>query len=368
MTGALDGLRVVDLSGTVATGYCAKLFADHGADVVNLEPAEGFPTRRMPPFLDGLRAPEASAMHAYLSTKKRSVRLDALAPGTLASIVREADLVLDDGRTALPGGGHRRVRCSVSWYGLTGPYADFAGTDAQCYALNGMLRIIGRPEGPPIIPSGYQAQFVGGITAYVASLGYLLAGELGNAEGPVHVDASIYEATLCFTEVGAITAYNTGLEAHRMGINRLPPTYPLGVFPCRDGWIGVTVLTPTQWHAFCKLLGLEAFADEPLFQSAIARFEAADLLEPLFTEKLLEFSAEELFYRGQASAIPLARVPTMEELFGVDQFLERGAFTTAQVTPERAITVPSVPFRLYRSPPVPGGEVAALGQHNGDFR
>lgn len=79
------------------------------------------------------------------------------------------------------------------------------------------------------------------------------------------------------------------------------------MFPCRDGWIGVTVLTPKQWHAFCKRLDLEAFAGEPLFQSAAARFEAADLLEPLFTEKLLEFSAEELFYRGQAAAIPLAR-------------------------------------------------------------
>lgn len=131
------------------------------------------------------------------------------------------------------------------------------------------------------------------------------------------------------------------------------------MFPCRDGWIGVTVLTPKQWHAFCKRLDLEAFAGEPLFQSAAARFEAADLLEPLFTEKLLEFSAEELFYRGQAAAIPLARVPTMEELVGVDQFRERGAFTTVRVA-ERAIAVPSVPFRLYRSPPVPGGEVPAL--------
>src|SRR5690606_21539646 len=137
--------------------------------------------------------------------------IDALAPRTLESIVGGADLVLDDGRTPLPGTGHGRARCSVSWYGLTGPYADFAGTDAQCHALNGMLRVIGHAEGPPIIPSGYQAQFVGGITGYDASLGYLLAGELGNLAEPVHIDTSIYEASLCFTEVGAITAYNTGL-------------------------------------------------------------------------------------------------------------------------------------------------------------
>ena len=50
--GALSGIRVVDLAGTVATGYCGKLFADHGAEVVNVEPPEGFPSRRLPPFVD----------------------------------------------------------------------------------------------------------------------------------------------------------------------------------------------------------------------------------------------------------------------------------------------------------------------------
>jgi crotonobetainyl-CoA:carnitine CoA-transferase CaiB-like acyl-CoA transferase len=152
-----------------------------------------------------------------------------------------------------------------------------------------------------------------------------------------------------------------------MGVNRLPPTYPMGVFPCRDGWIGLSVLTPKQWHAFCALLDLEDLAHEPLFQSAAARGEAADLLEPLFTERLLAFSAEDLFYRGQAMAIPLARVPTMEELFRVDQFVERQAFCEVRMTPERTLQVPSVPFRLFATPPSLGGSVAALGEHDREY-
>ena len=66
---ALDGIRVVDLAGTVATGYCAKLFADYGASVTNLEPDGGFPTRSLSPFMPG--AGGMSAMHAYLHTNKR---------------------------------------------------------------------------------------------------------------------------------------------------------------------------------------------------------------------------------------------------------------------------------------------------------
>lgn len=367
MSEALEGVRVVDASGTVATGYCAKLFADYGADVVNLEPATGFATRSLPPFVPGIAPPQNSAMHAYLSTNKRSVCPDRLPPERLKSLLREADVLLDDGRSRLPLAGCEGVRTSISWFGESGPYADFVGTDAQCFALNGMLRLIGRAEGPPLIPTGYQAQVVGGATAYVASLSHVLARDLGNLSGPVRLETSIFEACLCFTEVGPITHFNTGLEAERRGINRLPPTYPLGVFPCRDGWIGLTVLTPRQWQTFCVLLDMEELADVPLFQSAAARGEAADVLEPIFTEKLLGFSAEELFYRGQHAAIPLARVPTMEELFQVDQFIERNAFTEARPTPDRALRVPSVPFRLFATPPRFGGAVAAVGEHDADF-
>ncbi|MFU8814841.1 MAG: CoA transferase [Pseudomonadales bacterium] len=365
---ALEGLTVVDLSGTVATGYCAKLFADYGADVVNVESGDGFPTRLLPPFVPDVPLPQASAMHAYLSARKRSVRADALSPAALAGLLASADLVLDDGNPALSHDGARNVRCSISWYGSSGPYANFVGTDGQCFALNGMLRNIGREEGPPLIPSGYQAQFVGGVTAYVGCLGHVLGRELGGCGDPIHLETSLFEASLCFTDVGVISAHNTGLQAHRMGVNRFPPTYPLGVFPCRDGWIGLTVLTPRQWHAFCALLGLDDLAHEPLFQSAAARGEAADLLEPLFTARLLEFSAEDLFYRGQAAAIPLARVPTMEALFEVDQFVERQAFCDVQLTSARTLRVPSIPFRLFSTPPDFGGEVATLGQHDADFQ
>lgn len=367
MGSALAGLTVVDLGGTVATGYCAKLFSDYGATVVNLEPSHGFPTRALPPFLPDVAHPAASAMHAYLSAGKHSVRRDGLETAALERLLAGADLLLDDGQPPVSLGSFAGVRCSISWFGSSGPYAGFAGTDGQCFALNGMLRIIGREAGPPLIPTGFQAQFIGGVTAYVACLGQVIGRELGTVAEPVHIETSIFEANMCFTDVGAISARTTGLEAHRMGVNRLPPTYPMGVFPCRDGWIGLSVLTPKQWHAFCALLDLEDLAHEPLFQSAAARGEATDLLEPLFTERLLGFSAEDLFYRGQAMAIPLARVPTMEELFRVDQFVERQAFCEVRVTPERGLQVPSVPFRLFSTPPALGGSVAALGAHDREY-
>lgn len=368
MTHALDGLVVLDVSGSIATAYCAKQMADYGAQVINLEPVGGFATRFEPPFVEHLHAPENSALHAYLNTNKRSVCMDALTEPQLRTLLHSAHLLLDDGHLPsrmLPWQpADHCVRMSISWYGAEGQYADFTGSDAQIFALNGMLRNIGHEAGPPLIPTGHQAQFVAGMTAYVGALGHVLAAELGNTNAAVHLNTSIFEAALCFTDVGAITYYNTGLQPARLGINRYPPTSPMGVYPCRDGWLGVSVLTPSQWHAFCELLELPELKDMPLFQTTIGRFEANDIIEPMMCEKLLQHSAEELFYKGQASAIPLARVPTMEELFSVDQFMQRQAFSSASMVGGAQISVPSVPFRLFSTPPHFGGPVATLGEHD----
>ena len=114
---------------------------------------------------------------------------------------------------------------------------------------------------------------------------------------------------------------------------------------------------------FCELLELDDLAHVPLFQTSIERLQSCDVLEPMIREKLLLHSAEDLFYRGQEAGIPLARVPTMEELFGVDQFLHRKTFADATMPNGFRLKVPVVPFRLFSTPPRFGGPVARLGEH-----
>ena len=353
-------LTVVDVSGSVATSYTSKLFADYGASVINVEPPEGFHTRRLKPMLSS----GDSAMHGYLHTNKYSV----LASHSLFQdepVASQADLVIFDPEH-LPKKDYLTDidinTCAVSWYGLTGRYSSFKGSNAAVHALSGLMRGIGAVEGPPVIPPGYQAQMIGGLSAFNGALGHLLAQRLGNLTTPFKLDASILEANMCFTDLGAINAYNENPLPPRMGINRFPPTYPLGIWPCKDGWLGVTNLTPGQWKAFCRLLDLEHFADIELFQSSVSRLESSDILEPQILQALARHSAEDLFYRGQAMRIPLARVPTMEELFTVDQYVSRNAFSQVQIGDE-SFTAPSTPFRLFAAPPQFGGPVAALGAH-----
>ena len=353
-----DDLLVVDIGGTIATGYAAKLYADYGARVVNVEPENGFATRQVGPFLSN----GDSALHGYLhANKEHVVEANSLLDHPA---IAAADLVLLDPNTLpspLSVEDFNTNVCAISWFGLNGPYAKYQATDQAIYALIGLMQGVGKPGEPPIIQTGYHAQILGGVSAFNGSLGYLFGQR--DKTSAFLLDASILEANLCLTELGAIASFNDMPLPQRMGINRFAPTYPLGIWPCKDGWLGVTVLNPGQWLAFCELLGLPDLAVNPEYQSSMARLNAAHIIEPRILEALSNKSAEDLFYQGQDQRIPLARVPTMAELFSVDQYRERQVFS--EFTSDGIqFEGPSCPFRLMETPPKMGGEVSRLGADN----
>ena len=367
-TGALDGIRVLDISGGIAAGYCGKLFADHGADVLLVEPPEGFETRRVPPIIPGVKPPEASGMHAYLSTNKRSVVCDDSA--RLRELARGASLVIDGCATderPLPVKELAQVApnaalLSITWFGQDGPYRDFTGSDGVCMALASQIDWLGNAGEAPVIPGGYHAQIVAGQTAFIGAMGQVLAREIGNASGPAHIEVSVFEAGVCFTEIEAVRVH-CGLPMRtRSGVNRFRTTYPLGIYPCRDGWLGVTVLTPSQWYGFCRLVGLERLAGIARYRSSEARYQDADTLDPVIAEAVSGMSAKELVMRGQEMKVPLSLVPTMEELFSVDQYVSRRVFADVTHPDLGSFPLPVTPFRLRGSPAIPGGQVARLGE------
>jgi crotonobetainyl-CoA:carnitine CoA-transferase CaiB-like acyl-CoA transferase len=199
------------------------------------------------------------------------------------------------------------------------------------------------------------------LTAYIGTVGQVIAAEIGNREAVCELDTSIFEANLCFTDVGAVGAFNTGVVAPRMGVNRLPPTFPLGIYPCRDGWLGVTALTPSQWASFCALLELGDLAWNAAYQTTLGRLADADVLEPIIKARVAGRSAVELFNRGQSLRVPLALVPTMEQLFQVDQYVARGAFGEITHPTQGRIAAPGTPFRLFRTPGLTGGAAPRFG-------
>lgn len=374
---ALEGYRVLDLSGSVATATCGKLFADFGARVVNVEPPRGHPTRQLPPHRSDVDAPESSGLHALLSPHKESIVLDLADSDQRAELLRlvsAADVVLESeapNALAARGLGFERLQerspgvilASLSWFGQTGPLAGTPANDAAICCQIGKVKSIGTPEGPPLLPSGYPIQILGGVTGFAAVLTHLLAGIFTEPPRAAHVDISLLEAAMCLTEVAPVAFFNGGQPLPRLGLNRFIPTFPASIYRAKDGWLGVTTVTPTQWRTLCEFVGLPQLGTDPGFQTGMGRLAEADKIDAQLAPLLRQRTAEEWFHGGQARRLPLALVPTMEELFASEQLRALDAFRRIEHPQLGEVEVPAAPFRLRRTPARKDGPVARLGEH-----
>src|SRR5437899_1006398 len=159
--GALDGLRVLDLSNQLSGPYCAMLLGDLGADVIKVEhPVGGDPARLGAPHRGGESAPFMT-----VNRNKRSITVDLKTPDGLAiarRLAARADVVLENwrpGAAARLGLGYDDVRrlnprvvyCSISGFGQTGPYASRGGFDRIAQGMSGLMSINGDADGPPLV-------------------------------------------------------------------------------------------------------------------------------------------------------------------------------------------------------------------------
>jgi alpha-methylacyl-CoA racemase len=261
MTGALEGVRVLDLTRYIPGPYCAMLLGDLGADVVKIEPPPfGDPTRGLPPAVG-----EDSAAHAAFNRNKRSLAVDlrtAEGAGVVRRLAGQADVLLETFRPGtLAGWGlgpepllaanPRLVYCSLSGYGQGGDHAGRAGHDIDYLALGGFLGGNRDRAGEPVLPAAQVADMTGALLATVGILAALQARErTGRGQW---VDASM---------LAGVTALMT-LPATRRLAGPGPADELTGVhacyrlYRCRDGrQLAVGALEPKFWEALCRALGL----------------------------------------------------------------------------------------------------------------
>ncbi len=355
----LSAYRILQTGSGIALDYCGKLFADFGADVIKLEPPGGDPSRKMPPIL----ANGESGLSAWLNTNKRSVTETT---GNLDSLLAGADVLLDGRPPAVIGTSHEAWRArhpglaitAISWFGETGPYRDFAGTDAICRALAGLVVLTGAIEGPPLLATEGQSGILAGLTAFIPTA----AGLYGRAGGARRFATSVHEASLGVSEYEWAIAWDAGGSRPRPGVNRFGRNYPVGIYPTQQGMIGVTIVTPGQWRGLCEMMGLPDLARQPHLSLNVDRLKNSAEIDAAFGPVWLTRTAEAWFELGLKYKLPLAVVPTMEELLQQKVHRERGAFVPVRIG---GVTFegPVLPQHLERTPPKQGGEAPMAGAH-----
>lgn len=261
-----SGVRIIDLTRELGS-YCTRLFADLGAEVIRVEPPQGRSDRLRPPFAAGVDATEFGGIpYAFLNLNKKAVRIDTAAEAgrlVFADLVSAAQVVVyEPGATdvpladivAIPG---VRVVTSVSYFGLTGPYAGFAGCDLVAQALGGIAWLSGEPGKPPLKLAGEQSVFV--TSLYAAAATALALWDLEKT-GTSHVlDVSSQEA-IAHSLQNAPQVYDLeGQVMSRGGEGVRDATE--SAFACKDGYVflAAPLSLSVSWNALLTWMKDEGF-------------------------------------------------------------------------------------------------------------
>ena len=379
MSGALDGLRVLEVGHLVSAAYATKLLADLGADVVKIEPpVTGDLARTHGPFPRDEPHPERSGLFLYLNANKRGITLDLTSPRgqqVLARLASGADLLVHNVHPTemtahgldwarLSAANPRLVMTSIAPFGLEGPHAAYHGTDVVTWCAGGVATLNGlpgEPDLPPLKPFGDQSGFQAALNATVGSLGALFA-RLASGTGE-HVEVSTQECVASITELTYPYWPYTGLVASRLGAK---PIQPLCFMECRDGWIFICAVEEHQWRAFVDIMGNPEWAEMELFANRLARGQNFDALQVFLQEWCRERSVQELYDAAQRRRVPFAPVSTMGDLLASPHLRARGFFATLHHPAAGDVTMPGAPYKLSATPWTLRRPAPALGQHTAE--
>ena len=369
----LQGLRVVD-SADQRGQLGGRILGELGAEVILVEPPGGGRARRYHP-MDG----DESLYFAVRNWNKRGMTLDLQSADDrrrLLGLLGTADVWLE---SSLPGSlvaldldpaaVQRRlphlVVISMTDFGLDGPYRDWAATNDVLVSLAGELFRSGDLNRPPLLVPGSLAYDVTGIMAAFAALAACRSRDSGG--GGQHIDLSALEATAQVTDwvlpnCSAQTSKLGFYSEVRAGSGLVYPLYP-----CRDGYVRLVILSPRQWHSMRAWLGEPEFLQDEHWDSLLGRMEIqADILDPMLIELFADKTMADLADEAQRRGIVMTPCLGPAEVLRTPHFTERSSFAQQDIGSGRKGPVATGFFEIdgqragwrFPAPPAPGASVA----------
>lgn len=371
-TGALAGLRVLEIGDHVSAPFAAKLLAGYGADVIKIEPpGSGDSSRRHGPFPRHEPHPERSALFLYLNTNKRSLTLDlttdagrrifrelvatadAVVENTKPETLAAWDLAYDDLIQIKPS----LVLTSVTPFGQTGPYAGYDGPNLVALALGGQMHMTGEPDREPLKNGGYQADYQAGLNAFSATaIATYAAATRGRGE---HVDVGAMQCQASVLEgAGPFWCYLGQDTSMRRG--NIMASF-IGIYPCADGQIGIHAMA-SNWDALMQVVAEPAIANDDRFATQASRFQHNDELTALFYAWAAGKRKREVYARAGRLRGPIAYVHSMQDLLDSPQLQARGFLRQIDHPATGPLTYVGPPFQMSQSP-ARDGRAPLLGEH-----
>ena len=369
-TGALAGLKVLEMGQLIAGPFAAKTLADFSADVIKIEPpGAGDPLRKWRLLKDG-----TSVWWQVQSRNKRSLALDLKDPEAqeiVRQLAAESDVLIENFRPqALEGWGlapelllaanPRLVVLRVSGYGQTGPYRDRPGFGVVAEAMGGLRHLTAEPGRVPVrvgISIGDTLAALHGVIGILMALQERHRSGLGQI-----IDVALYEAVFNCME-SLLPEYSAFGAVRGAAGSALPGIAPSNAYLCRDG--GYALIAGNGDSTFRRLMAVverpDLAADPQLADNAgrVARVAELDQAIGAWTAQR---SVDEVLKALDEASVPAGKIYSVADIAADPHYRARGMLQSVTMDDGSEVTIPGIVPKLSRTPGSHRRNAPAIGQ------
>ncbi len=367
--GALDGIRVLDVSQVLAGPYSAQIMADNGAEVIRVESLEGDLCRNFTPSRGG-----HSTTFLAANRGKRGIALNLKAPEARAVVHRlaeRADIMIQSflpARAEAFGTDYETVRrinpalihVTISGYGHRGPLRNKPGLDTMVSAYTGLMSLTGDPNGPPARLGTPAIDMSTGMMAYGAAMTALVA--RNNGAGGQAVNLSLMETAIGLQAFNATNWLIEGQVGQREGSGFMKLA-PYEALQCRDDPILLGAPSHSGWLRICDGLGAPELAEDPRFRTNDDRVANRPALRAALENILKTEDAAHWLRKLEAANAVAAPIHTIDQVYEQEQVQANDMIVTVEDAEDGALRLAGMPFKMSGTPGNPNGAPPRLGEH-----
>lgn len=380
--GALNGIRVLDLSRVLAGPWCGQILADLGAEVIKVErPKLGDDTRSWgPPWMKDNSGQDTQEAAYYQSTNrnKLSVAIDIASPEgqeLIKALIQDSDVVIENYKAgslkkygldyaALSAINPGLVYCSITGFGQNGPRAEEPGYDFIIQGMGGLMSITGEKDdlpggGPQKVGVAFSDLATGLYSTIAIQAALLNRHETGLGQ---YIDMALLDVQIATMANQGMNYLSSGNIPKRYG-NAHANIVPYQVFKAADREFIIACGNDTQFIQLCSSIGLADLPNDPRFRRNADRIRYREEIIGILSQHFLSKSADEWVAAIHAAKVPVGVINNLEQAFQEPQVQAREMLVEMQHPQREKLTVIGSPIKLSRTPVEYKTAPPLLGQH-----